>query len=188
MDRNDKRFKHTKCSDERFYQDKIQTCYDNNMLINNKQRSFKPFMCLDLVLEYQQSFLLQICLRNNKKHLFIYKRVMANTSAIWQQAAHTTYHQSTRTILKGSSLKRKFSAIFLWGKSVVLTTSRKRTRQEEVYRHKHDIGHRKGNQSNDSPEIPDRRMTSDVLCLTSGLFSPYAPWSLFPELYSSMLL
>ena len=30
--------------------------------------------------------------RNNKKNIFfLYKLVMANTSAIWQHAAHTTY-------------------------------------------------------------------------------------------------
>ena len=46
-------------------------------------------------------------------YLFIYKRIMANTSAIWQQAAHTTYQLSspscsTRAIQKSLTFNKKY--------------------------------------------------------------------------------
>ncbi|MCB4752485.1 MAG: hypothetical protein LGB03_06435, partial [Sulfurovum sp.] len=51
----------------------------------------------------------------NKKML--YKCIMANTSAIWQQAAHTTYQLSspscsTRAIQKSLTLNEKYLRVF----------------------------------------------------------------------------
>ena len=56
---------------------------------------------------------------NFKKML--YKRIMANTSAIWQQAAHTTYQLSspscsTRAIQKSLTLNEKYLTVF-WKQS-----------------------------------------------------------------------
>ena len=53
-------------------------------------------------------------------NFFIYKCVMANTSAIWQQAAHTTYQLSspscsTRAIQKSPTLNEKYLRVF-WKK------------------------------------------------------------------------
>ena len=101
---------------------------------------------------------------------------MANTSAIWQQAAHTTYQLSspscsTRTIQISLTLNEKYLSFLeksqdngplaeKWqdGKS-------KRTRQKQKEKKK-ERGDRKG-ESNDSPQIPDRRMTSDINGLPS---------------------
>ena len=63
---------------------------------------------------------------------------MANTSAIWQQAAHTTYQLSspscsTRAIQKSLTLKEKYLS-FLGGKSGEWTISRKMTRQKKQER------------------------------------------------------
>ena len=49
-----------------------------------------------------------------------YKCIMANTSAIWQQAAHTTYQLSspscsTRAIQKSLTLNEKYLRVF-WNK------------------------------------------------------------------------
>ena len=60
---------------------------------------------------------------------------MANTSAIWQQAAHTTYQLSspncsTRAIQKSLTLNEKYLS-FLEKKSGEWTISRKMTRQKE---------------------------------------------------------
>ena len=65
----------------------------------------------------------------------LYKCIMANTSAIWKQAAHTTYQLSspscsTRAIQKSLTLKEKYLS-FLGGKSGEWTISRKMTRQKE---------------------------------------------------------
>ena len=97
---------------------------------------------------------------------------MANT--IWQQAAHTTYQLSspscsTRAIQKSLTLNEKYES-FLGEKSGEWTISRKTTRQkkQEDKAEKNKRGDRKG-KSNDSPEIPDRRLTSDIPGLPSGL-------------------
>ena len=59
---------------------------------------------------------------------------MANTSAIWQQAAHTTYQLlfprcSTRAIQKSLTLKKNYE--FSGKKSGEWTISRKMTREKE---------------------------------------------------------
>ena len=51
----------------------------------------------------------------------LYKCIMANTSAIWQQAVHTTYQLSspscsTRAIQKSLTLNEKYLKVF-WKKS-----------------------------------------------------------------------
>ena len=60
---------------------------------------------------------------------------MANTSAIWQQAAHATYQLSspscsTRAIQKSLTLNEKYPRVF-WKKSGEWTINRKMTRQKE---------------------------------------------------------
>ena len=60
---------------------------------------------------------------------------MANTSAIWQQTAHTTYQLSspscsTGAIQKSLTLNEKYLRV-LWKKSGEWTISRKMTRQKE---------------------------------------------------------
>ena len=96
---------------------------------------------------------------------------MANTSAIRQQAAHTTHQLSfssrpTKAIQKRPTLYEKISRIFSGEKkeekkSREWTTSRKMTRQKEKEdpakerereREREDIKRK----PNDSPEIPDR--------------------------------
>ena len=98
---------------------------------------------------------------------------MANTSAIWQQAAHTTYQLSsprcsTRAIQKSLTLDENYLRVF-WQKSGEWTISRKMTRQkgQEAEAEKASEGIGKGNQMR-SPEIPDRRETSDIPGLPSG--------------------
>ena len=100
---------------------------------------------------------------------------MANTNAIWQQAAHTTYQLSspscsTRAIQKSLTLNEKYLRVF-WKKSRQngqlaekwQDRKSKRTRQKK----KNKRGDRKG-ESNDSPEIPDRRATPDIPGLPLG--------------------
>ena len=65
----------------------------------------------------------------------LYKCIKASTSAIWQQAAHTTYQLSspsclTRAIQKSLTLNEKYLS-FLERKSGKWTISRKITRQKE---------------------------------------------------------
>ena len=104
---------------------------------------------------------------------------MANTSAIWQQAAHTTYQLlspscSTRAIQKSLTLNEKYLRVF-WKKGQEngplaekwQDKKSKRTRQKKNKR-----GDRKG-ESNDSSEIPDRRATSDIPGLPSGFSWQY---------------
>ena len=72
--------------------------------------------------------------RHNIKK-FKYKWIMANTSAIWQQAAHTTYQLSspscsTRAIQKGLTLYEQYLS-FLEKKSQEKKNDRKMTRQKE---------------------------------------------------------
>ena len=60
---------------------------------------------------------------------------MDNTSAIWQQAAHTTYQlsspsYSTRAIQKRLTLNENYLRVF-WQKSGEWTISRKMTRQRQ---------------------------------------------------------
>ena len=90
---------------------------------------------------------------------------MANTSAIWQQAAHTTYQLSspscsTRAIHKSLTLNKKYLRVLLeksqengslaekWQDEKGRRPRQKKTREEI----------RKGNQMT-SPEISDRRET-----------------------------
>ena len=101
---------------------------------------------------------------------------MANTSAIWQQAGHTTYQLSspscsTRTIQKSLPLNGKYLRIF-WNKSQENGPFQKnyKTERAKGLGRKNKRGDRKG-ESNDSPEIPDRRETSDIPGLPSGVVS-----------------
>ena len=57
---------------------------------------------------------------------------MANTSAIWQQAAHTTYQLSspscsTRAIQKSLTLNEKYLRVF-WGKNLEKNDKTERAR------------------------------------------------------------
>ena len=74
---------------------------------------------------------------HNIKFKIVYKCIMANISAIWQQAAHTTYQLSspscsTRAIQKSLTLNEKYLRVF-WRekKSGEWTISRKMTRKKE---------------------------------------------------------
>ena len=106
---------------------------------------------------------------------------MANTSAIWQQAAHTTDQLSspscsTRAIQKSLTLNEIFLSFpeksqkngqlteKLQDRKIKRTRQKKREKKKEK---KKKRGDRKG-ESNDSPEIPDRRVTSDIPGLPSG--------------------
>ena len=98
---------------------------------------------------------------------------MANTSAIWQQAAHITYQLSspscsTRAIQKILTLNEIYLS-FMGKKSGEWTIKQKMTRQKEKkgLGRKNKRGDRKG-KSNDSPEIPDMRVTSDIPGLLRG--------------------
>ena len=105
----------------------------------------------------------------------LYKCIMANASAILQQAAHATYQLSSqccsaRAIQKSLTLNERYQRVFWKKKSGEWTISRKMTRQneqEDQVGKKNKRGDRK-EESNDSPEIPDRRETSDIPGLTSG--------------------
>ena len=89
----------------------------------------------------------------------LYKCIMANTSAIWQQAAHTTYELSspscsTRTIQKSLPLNGKYLRIF-WNKSQEngpFQKNYKTERAKGLGRKNNKRGDRKG-ETNDSPEI-----------------------------------
>ena len=88
--------------------------------------------------------------------------------------ASCTYHLSspscsTRAIQKSLTLNEKYLS-FLGKKSGEWTIRRKMTRQKSKrtrQKKKNKRGDRKG-ESNDSPEIPDRRVTSDIPSLHSG--------------------
>ena len=87
---------------------------------------------------------------------------MANTSAIWQQAAHTTYQLSspscsTRVIQKSLTINKKYLRVF-WKKSQKNGQKKDKTERARGLGRKNKRGDRKG-ESNDSPEIPDRRET-----------------------------
>ena len=93
--------------------------------------------------------------RNIKKYkkLYIQKYIMANTSAIWQQAAHTTYQLSSpscskRAIQKSLTLNEKYLRVF-WKKVRRMDHQQKKmTRQKEqkdqAEKTREEIG--KGNQ------------------------------------------
>ena len=90
---------------------------------------------------------------------------MANTSAIWQQAAHPTDQLSspscpTRAIQKSLTRNEIYLRVFWGKKSGEWTISRKNDKTERARglgRKKNKRGDRKG-ESNDSPEIPDPLM------------------------------
>ena len=74
--------------------------------------------------------------RYNINFKMLYKCIMANTSAIWQQAAHTTDQLSspscsTRAIQKSLTLNKKYLKVFWKKKSGEWTISRKMTRLKE---------------------------------------------------------
>ena len=92
---------------------------------------------------------------------------IANTSVIWQHAAHTTDQLSSPNCLTGAiqkslSLNEKYRRIF-WKKF------RRKGQQAEKYKTRKGNRTRQKNkrgdsevESNDSPEIPDRGETSDI--------------------------
>ena len=93
---------------------------------------------------------------------------------IWQQVAHTTYQLSspncsTRAIQKSLTLNETYLSFLEKHQEngplaeKLQDKNRKRTRQKKNKR-----GDRKG-ESNDSPEIPDRRLTSGIPGLPSGV-------------------
>ena len=103
---------------------------------------------------------------------------------LWQQAAHTTYQLSspscsTKAIQKSLTLNETYWRVFWRKKSQEngplaekwQDRKSKRTRQEKEENKKKKTKSkewdRKG-EPNDSPEIPDRRMTSDIPGLPSG--------------------
>ena len=97
----------------------------------------------------------------------LYQCIMANTSAIWQQAAHTTYQLSspscsTRAIQKSLTLNKNCLRVF-WKKVRRMDHKQKNDRTERArgLGRKNKRGDRKG-ESNDSPEIPGKRTTSDI--------------------------
>ena len=97
---------------------------------------------------------------------------MANTSAIWQQAAPTNYHllaAQQEPYKKAYPLTKNIWSFLGEKESGEWTISRKMTRQKEQkdWAEKNKRGDRKG-ESNDSPETPDRRITSDIPGLPSG--------------------
>ena len=75
----------------------------------------------------------------DRHNIYIYKCILANTSAIWQQAVHTTYQvsspsSSTRAIQKCLTLNAKifeFSGEKEKKKAAEWNISRKMTRQKE---------------------------------------------------------
>ena len=87
----------------------------------------------------------------------------------WQQVAHTTYQLSspsclTRARQKSLTLNEKYLRVFWKKKAEEWTISRKMTRQkeqEDLAEKQNKRGDRKG-KSNDSSEIPDRRMKLDI--------------------------
>ena len=92
--------------------------------------------------------------------------VIVVTNAIWQQAAHTTYQLSspscsTRAIQKSLTFNKKYLS---FQEKIVrrLDHYQKNDKTEKARglgrNNKRDM---KG-ESNDSPEIPDRRVTSDI--------------------------
>ena len=90
---------------------------------------------------------------------------MANSSAIRQQAAHTTYHLPTdqREPCKKASLHQNCLGIF-WGRIRIMDHSHTKKGQDrkcKSIRQKNETGDRKG-ESNDNPEIPDWDRTSDI--------------------------
>ena len=113
----------------------------------------------------------------------LYKCIMANTSAIWQQAAHTTYQLSspscsTRAIQKSPTLIEKYLRVFWREKSheIEPLAEKWQDRKSKRTRQKKTREDTKG-KSNDSPEIPDKRGTSDIPGLPSGSYTSH----IYPE-------
>ena len=108
----------------------------------------------------------------------LYKRVMADTSAIRQHAAHTTDQ-----LASPSCWQEPYQKVYLLAKSVEefsggksqekgpVGSKKKTNRKNHEDRQKNKRGDSKV-EPNDSPEIPDREETSDVPGLLSGL----SPW------------
>ena len=92
---------------------------------------------------------------------------MANTSAIWQQAAHTTYQLSSPSYLTKSHTKKP--NLFWKGKrrKRPLAEKNDKHKEQDDQEEKMKRGDKKAD-SNDSPEIPDRRWTSNISGLPSG--------------------
>ena len=100
----------------------------------------------------------------------LYKCIMANTSATWQQAAHTTYQRSspscsTRATIKNKTKKvltKKFESFLEKnpenGPHANLSSFKKIKndwdRKSKRTKQRNKTGDRKG-ESNDSPEVPD---------------------------------
>ena len=100
------------------------------------------------------------------------KCILANTSAIWQQAAHTTYQLSspscsTRAIQKSLTLNEKYLSFLEKSQENGPLAEKWQDRKGKCGDRKEKREDRKG-ESNYSPEIPDRRRTSDIPGLPSG--------------------
>ena len=99
---------------------------------------------------------------------------MANTSAIWQQAAHTTYQLSspscsTRAIQKSLTLNEKYLSFLEKSQENGSLAKRWQDRKSKRTWQKNKQERRQEGESNDSPEIPDRRMISDIPSVPSGI-------------------
>ena len=100
---------------------------------------------------------------------------MTNTSTTWQQAVHTTYQTSSPSCStkapykKSLSLNEKCWRIFWVKKAGEWTVNRKTTgqKEQEDLAEKNERRDRKG-ESNDSPKVPDKRLTSDIPGLPLG--------------------
>ena len=119
---------------------------------------------------------------------------MANTSAIWQQAAHTTNQLSspscsTRATQKSLALNETYLRVF-WKQVRRMDHQQKNDKTERA----RGLGRRKTNkrgdkkgESNESPEIPDRRKISDIPGLPTGVkhkYNVYTRFQGFIELFA----
>ena len=110
--------------------------------------------------------------RHNRKYIKkLYKCIIANTSAIWQQAAHTTDQLYT----KMPNLLRKLfeSVCFFWGgKSGEWTVSKNMAKTERARglgrKIREEIGKGKGNQMTALRFQTGGRQTYDIPGLLSG--------------------
>ena len=93
-----------------------------------------------------------------------YNCIMANTSAMWHKAAHITYQLSSPSCWTRAMQKKPVCLWEILGEFSGWKIGRNwkmKDRKSNRTRQKNTIKHRKW-QSNDSPEIPDRSVTSDI--------------------------
>ena len=94
--------------------------------------------------------------KNNKN--IIYKCITANTSAIWLQAAHTTYQPSSPSCSTRAIHKKAYFSTTTTNQNFhgEIQENRQLAQNSMRTRLKHNRRDGKG-ESNDSPEILDRR-------------------------------